>query len=404
VSFEHYISYGSTDQESLRDLVSCYDGLVVPGTIAAFQSDGTRGFVLSWSARNGKPYLIDPRFPLFQNALPQAKKSHVMLADVFGDAALVGQTAPTPTAFGAARVASLAANWVDFNVGFDEVKSKVFDKYASRLGEAVVSDKKSLPSVILPPYFMADSISDPWFAVSVELWEAAVKSADGTGIEVLQVLASTRADGLQGMLDRVNAGRDVVVWVSALDELRAKYSELLAYGEAIRDASGRGVAPFALYGGYFSILLGKFGLRGSSHGVGFGDHRDWIELPSSGAPQARYYVYALHRYVSVDLAVALWRISPNLIVDAGSDDPLVSPGSLSYHDLMRHSLAMRAREIEDAQARSTMELKLSLTAAAEAFSLAVAQLPGPVSMRRRAEELYSHLGLWAEVLDALMDA
>jgi hypothetical protein len=82
--FNHYLSYGSTDQQTMRELSGLYDGLLVPGTIAAFQAEGTKGFVLSLSARSGEPYVIDSRFPLFQGALPKAKKSHIMLAAILG--------------------------------------------------------------------------------------------------------------------------------------------------------------------------------------------------------------------------------------------------------------------------------------------------------------------------------
>jgi hypothetical protein len=68
--FEHYLSYGSTDQLTARNLTDIYDGLLIPGTVAAFQAEGTRGFVLTLSAAKSKDYIIDPRFPLFQNRLP----------------------------------------------------------------------------------------------------------------------------------------------------------------------------------------------------------------------------------------------------------------------------------------------------------------------------------------------
>ena len=67
--FSHLLSYGATDQKTVLELLGKYQGLIVPGTVAAFQRQGTGGFVLSLSATaDAPPYRIDPRFPLFQKA------------------------------------------------------------------------------------------------------------------------------------------------------------------------------------------------------------------------------------------------------------------------------------------------------------------------------------------------
>ena len=63
--FSHYLSYGASDQKTVVDLRDVYNGILVPGTVAAFQREGTGGFVLSLSAADSIPYVIDPRSPLF---------------------------------------------------------------------------------------------------------------------------------------------------------------------------------------------------------------------------------------------------------------------------------------------------------------------------------------------------
>ncbi len=327
-----------------------------------------------------------------------------MLAEIFGDPNLVNSVAPDPADFGPERLERLAERWVRFNQGFDEVKSKTFDKYAARLGESVLPDDRSLPGFLLPPYFMAEGVDDPWFKLSTHLWQMTERFADAGSVPSRRVLAATNPSGLEEMLSDVPEGSDVVIWVSGLDEYRSDFKTLTEYARAISSANARAVRPFALYGGYFAVLLGHLGLRGASHGVGFGDHRDWVELPSSGAPQARFYVFALHRYVPVDLAVALWRVAPELIVDARFEDSKVSPGSLDYHALMKHSLAMRAAEIEFVKTKTTDDLARELRAASAAFASATANLEVPQSMQRRADELYGHLGVWAAVLEVAQDA
>ena len=69
----------------MKELREEYEGILVPGTVAAFQKEGTGGFVLALSASTAQiPYVIDPRSPLFQQPLPKPKKSHQSLKHILG--------------------------------------------------------------------------------------------------------------------------------------------------------------------------------------------------------------------------------------------------------------------------------------------------------------------------------
>src|SRR5216117_1046434 len=138
-AFSHYLAYGATDQQTARELAGFYDGLLVPGTIAAFQREGTGGFVLTLSATEASPqYVIDPRFPLFQQRLTSPKKSHHALAEWLEDPRLVQEEAkPQPADFPPDRTESLAHRWIDINRGYAAATRQKFDKYDKRLGEPV---------------------------------------------------------------------------------------------------------------------------------------------------------------------------------------------------------------------------------------------------------------------------
>jgi hypothetical protein len=402
--FEHYLSYGSTDQQTVRDLAADFDGLVVPGTIAAFQAEGTKGFVLSLSARSSDPYMIDSRFPLFQNQLRSPKKSHLMLADVLGAPELVhSNQLPTPSDFTDSLVETIAQRWIEFNVGFDDVKSKTFDKYAARLNEPVLPENRLGPSAILPPYTMVGDRNDGWAGVSHRLWEASVAHATSKGVSVplRRVIAATSA----AMWDEIAATvehRDVIAWISDLEEFRPEsVAELHAYGQAIQRASQRGQHVFALYGGFFSVLLARYGLIGSSHGIGFGEHRDYIELPTSGAPPARYYVPRLHKYVPVDIAQVLWLQFPQLVACECEECHESAPASLDYHALMRHSVRARSREIAEWAALPTVNAVGRLRRDFGDFQEAVSRLVAPSNVTKRADDMYRHLQMWAGILQDL---
>lgn len=397
--FAHYLSYGATDQATARRLTGYYDGLLVPGTVAAFQRAGTGGFVLTLSATAASPqYVIDPRFPLFQQALRSPKKSHEALADLFGSPELVRPYNPSPADFSAELVERVAANWIDFNSGYTELARKSFDKYAARLGEPIEPANKRAPSYILAPYFIDRRDQAGWDLVSEALFVATRTAAAGDN--VVRVVATDSPHRLDAYLQAIPEDR-AAIWVSNLNEIMARSEDLAAYAAAIAHATAQGRQLFALYGGFFSVVLRAVGLCGKSHGIGYGESRDWVELPQSGPPPARYYLPLAHRYVSQDLAYQLWsRHRPLALCDCDvcDGDP---PIALDYQGLMDHSVLCRAREIADWAGR---DVAASIAALRHDFrifldGLDVAVLPAPVdALARRNVE---HLRNWRLALESL---
>ncbi|BBH16805.1 hypothetical protein Back2_10920 [Nocardioides baekrokdamisoli] len=408
-TFDHYLSYGAADQQTARELTGDYDGLLVPGTVAAFQKDGTKGFVLTLSASPASPprYVIDPRFPLFHQALSRPKKSHISLAEVLGDPGLVSGFEFDPEEFETGRLQNIATHWVQFNLGYTELNSKHFDKYAQRLGEAVVSEDATLPEAILPPYLMASSTDDPRWTISSELWrltqeELAARSAQ---VPAFRVVAAETAPALEGLLASAPESR-VVIWVDSLDELQvdlAGRARLVAYGRAIRAASQSGKKMFALYGGYFAVLLGSVGLNGCSHGIGFGENRAYVELPNSGPPPARYYLPAVHKYISQDLAQYLYLYAPALLDCTCRECADLGPGDLDYHSLMKHSVHARANEVRAASGKSAATLADELADSARFIARTLSSVGFPKNLDRQVQTLYSHLDPWAACLREIAD-
>lgn len=395
--FSHLLSYGATDQKTVLELLGKYQGLIVPGTVAAFQRQGTGGFVLSLSATaDAPPYRIDPRFPLFQKALTGAKKSHEALAALLGAPQLVNLFDPAPEDFGDELIKTVARHWVEFNTTYEDSQAGKFEKYAKRLGEAVTEDAKRGPAGIIAPYLVAEG--DRWWERSDALMRATVAAAPD-GVEVLRVLAVGAVPELDRRLGEISDTK-VMLWVSGLKELSVDPRILAEYGAAIRGAEERGQSTFALYGGFFSVLLASVGLRGACHGIGYGEHRSWPELPQSGPPPARYYAPRFHRYIGQDLAYQLWSRDPSL---TACECPVCKGGPpvLSYHDLMKHSVFARQAEIEGWGALELPAARERLAEERELLGkdLKDANLPEP--LRDPVSRATFHLPRWLEALSLL---
>jgi hypothetical protein len=401
-SFAHYLSYGATDQQTARRLSGSYTGLLVPGTVAAFQRAGTGGFVLTLSATSASPeYVIDSRFPLFQQRLRSPKRSHEALADLLGAPELVQSNRdPEPDDFTQDLIGRVARGWYDFNTGYMQIAQKSFDKYAKRLGEEIQPTNTKAPRYILPPYLIATKDEPRWWDVSSDLYTAT--RALGDESRFVRVVATDRAALLESELPRVDDER-VAVWVSDLNELTTSAADLARYGRAIRDASGRGIQVFALYGGFYSVLLRRAGLRGSSHGIGYGESRAWVELPQSGPPPARYYMPMLHRYVSQDLAYQLWARNPALAECPCRACDGEAPISLDYQQLMEHSVLCRAGEIVEWSELSYRSMRRRLRADYNTFAEEVGNMALPPGIASQARKSYEHLPTWMGALRILRD-
>ena len=236
-----------------------FTGLMVPGTVAAFQREGTGGFVLTLSATQAKiPYVIDPRFPLFQQPLPSPKKSHLELAQVFGHPELVSSAPPTPKSFTDPVIDDIARKWAEFNSTYRESVSGKFDKYAKRLNEPVAPSDAAGPSYVIPPYTICAGPSDPWWDIAQKLFDRTAHHF-GEPNKCVRVVAAKDAVYLGDLLGEASLDR-AAIWVSRLDELRTPSSTLQEYAEAIRSQSKSRL--FAQYCGFFSVVLSSVGLGG----------------------------------------------------------------------------------------------------------------------------------------------
>lgn len=397
----HFLAYGSTDQSTLKAATSSYDGIVVPGTIATFQADGTRGFVLTLSAAERKPYVVDPRTPLFQNAIDSPKRSHTTLAKVLGLEEVFAANSFVPLAhWSGANIALTAERWLTFNTQFASVTPKAFDKYARRLNRRLVQQDAEGPSWVLAPYLTISGLSSRERAVSDELWSATVDLAAERAIaqQLVRVIAVDEPRDLAAYA--VESGeREVMVWVSNLDENSLGSADRLReYAFAVRSMAEEGIRPFALYGGFFSVLLGSVGLVGASHGVGFSEHRNHVELKSSGAAPARFYVERIHRYVSVDLASELWRRDPTTVASYYPGFTGRDPQDYEYHDLMLHSVLARAHEIQVSRGLSARVLVDQLDSDLSSYLRQLSSMRLTEGLRRRMEQVLAPLAMWSNAL------
>lgn len=357
----HSLSYSHSDQVLLRDpgLDHCWDGLVVPGTLATYYFEGTGGFVLT----RGVPYLLDPRTPLLQTievrrATPKA--SHLKLAEIHDPE--VVETWPEHeialSHWQDGRWPEVVERVLDFQETYSGSATAKVDKYIEllRLAGRPLGDESPPedPLRLVPPYWAVEGVNDPWWRLTREAIEIALETREGQLLPIIAIREHVDVSVLAELINDLPDGcDDVFCWASNWNEADASSDDVDGWLSAVLAGDRRGIAVRNLYGGALSVLLTARGLAGVNHGVGYSESRDSRRLSATGAPPTRYYMPALREFFTVpnaqpviDYMPADWACRCAVCSLVTADDGRPEVGRLNTEGLKRHFLLCRHVEFE----------------------------------------------------------
>lgn len=366
-TFRHFLAYGHRDQKLFRGRVALYDGLTIPGTIAAYYQQGTGGFVLA----QRKPYFIDPRTPIFQAPFPRdrLRASHLELAAKHGPLveAQVRSGPIDPTTLSTAQAQAIVQAVLTFQQKFSQDSTQKVAKYLKILKEDVTGVGFLEPAWFVPPYFRSEQTRDPVYNVSLAMARFGATVTDPARVHPVvcltpQALLSPTA-GLHVGTD-YSAFPQTLIYISGFEEANANETELAGFWTLVRELASRERPAFMLYGGYFSILAQQAGLRGLSHGLGYGEARNAFS-PSSGPPRMRFYIPQLHHFFDLADAQAILSLDArrrNLFrCDCAQCHAARNAGrqaldTRTLEDAFVHFLHARRAELADVQTRGLDDL------------------------------------------------
>ena len=399
----HFLAYGNSNQAVLRSEAtrSAYDGISIPGTIATYFQQATGGFVLALN----KPYFLDPRTPLFQCNPDKIRASFYTLSSALGPEI---EGAVSRAGSGSAnlwnevrssyRPRSAATSWLDYQRQYVAESSERLDHYSHLIGRPLSHVQR--PHFFTNPYWMSDGIHSEGWGMTHDTIVEMVEMLEPTDVLVPIVAWHRSRDADWGTLrSMILQIRDlglsrVFVWVDSFREQEEPAEELRNLRDVVVFSRNSGVSLGMLYGGYFSLLLGAAGLWAFGNGVGYSENRAFPELPSTGAPPPRYYMYRLHCYLPADTASQLLTLGLEINLDVPSEHrtlvPHEDPAALDYKDLMTHFVLARGAELTASSGRSMQELSDELYSTAD-----------HIESHPRSSRLVKnvdYLRRWAEVL------
>lgn len=358
VMVKHYLTYQHNVQRYFRDHDEKYDGVIVPLSIATAFPSGTYGFVRALCSRDcNKQYAIDPRSPLFQKSWDRdsVRDPHRRMAEVFGEPFIskgLNLRLDSSDFDAKSTIESVTEGCLSYQLKFktSEQDLRKLEKYKKLLGITQLG-RLGDPQFLIPPYFQFDRQDDAWYRVCMRFVAAA--SEFKTDVPIAPVLhfqnwaAVQEPDGMFSELKRLKMSG---CWLYPNDfhEHDALEDELAKYRAVVEQAKSLRFEVSALFGGYFAMLMGHFGLQGFANGVGYGEWRD-SAYHRGGTAATRIYILRLHRFLDAPLAQTLLDRDPDYF---GKDTDLLSACVEAERPLIAVTLAetldhfMQCRELE----------------------------------------------------------
>src|SRR6266849_4626558 len=149
------------------------------------------------------------------------------------------------------------------------------------------------PAAVFAPYFyIVPQSSKEWTDTNLRL--ARTTAALDSSVSVHVVICADVSflmdrnflDDLRRDLPRTGA-KAVWLWFSKFYEDSATSNQLKSYRSLIEDLS-KNLEVYSMHGGYLSLAFCNFGLTGVSHGVGYGEQKDFVPVIGQSTPTVRY--------------------------------------------------------------------------------------------------------------------
>ena len=203
----------------------------------------------------------------------------------------------------------LAKNTLDFqknlieeiNKGGDGAIRESLQRYHEILNRDTSNQNELKPEFYTTPYFYFQSITDPWYDISLSLANETNKIENESAIYPIicfskELLINEKE--IDTLIDDYKKFDGIVIWISDFKERLENIHYLRQFAKFIEKIAENGKPIYNLFGDYFSLLLTKKGLTGYSRGIGVSEKRNVDAIAGGGGSPERFYLPFLHTYAS----------------------------------------------------------------------------------------------------------
>lgn len=286
-----------------------FDGIIVGANVF----EATSGATASLLGKKLKlPFYIDPMTYVFGcdldgirseqkrkgKTVVDYKRSYRSLAAKLGavfKGALDQNDPITSSGFPRSQVKKTCQSVVDYQLNCIRQEFSADEEYSE------YSEVIPLPTGVFSPYFYIHGDNKDDFDLFLRLTTATVQLQVEVPVHAV-LCANSELLNDSAFVDEVleklplTGAKGIWLWFSKFDEWESNADMLLNFRNLVEGLSHSGLQVFNRHGGFFSILLHKYGMTGLSHGVGYGEKKDVLQIKGPpNAPIVNYYVPALHK-------------------------------------------------------------------------------------------------------------
>jgi hypothetical protein len=321
-----YLRFGvHKDRQVMYENRTLFGGLVIPAHIFVYSINAIKAAILYIN----RPYFIDPMTYLLsetgieyyvtldkKNSTKKFKPSIAKLVGEYGLTELFQERDYKPLVvadFTADFIEKFAKSSLNLQLNLLEGESLV-KKYLEMLknvGEPEIgyANNSQKPMFVTTPYFFFDSIDSSWLDITLKI---AKKTQElQSEFEVIPILLTTSSCLTTELIEKISGFTNIILWVTDFNEKAAvnsdttrKIAQLKKIKEFISLATQKNIGTYNLFGGYFSAILTKFGLKGFSHGIFYGEYKS-KSTSVGGVPPSRYYLRKLHEFFTIPETISL---------------------------------------------------------------------------------------------------
>jgi hypothetical protein len=280
-----------------------YHGIAVGANVAAWGKTWVPEFLRSLS----KPFFVDPQTYVFQ--LPydyllkegELRKSYSAMAEKYGQ--IVKRiVSKNKRELNSSDFDDVYATKDFLKSTMDFQKKLLIPQTSTQkslleydeilgYGKKIMSPRLQEPEFLVVPYFHFNSTGDPWYDVNLLLANTAKELySNSSNYAVICTVKDVilQREEVDKIVEDYSNMDGIILWFSTFNELYQEKEVLKAYIQFIKRLSSKDI--ISMYGGYFSLLSSKFGLKGSASGTGITEHKDIRMIPTGGAQINRYYI------------------------------------------------------------------------------------------------------------------
>lgn len=381
------------DKETIRNLQEKLDGLVIPAHILAYQADVTSVFVSSFS---NMPFIIDPMTYLLQhskdnltNDVGNLRASIAKMCDEYDfniAKQLTGKRQLRPSNIHDAK--HFCNHVYDYQNSVEEKANtkKAIKKYLDRYGKG----NSFTPRFIISPYFKFDSISDPWYRLSLRMGrvmqEICSQKNDGLESGVIIFLSATNLDDdiIAEIASDYEDFRHIVLWFDDFNEMVVDSTAIFNARKIVSALSSFAELEI-LYSGFLLMTTAVEGTKSVSHGLTYSQHKSFRVTPGigGGLPE-RYYIPKFRAFRSLSQTDSIFHMSQELMCNCSVCDELLqgNPDNIVLfadepERLREHFINVRRQEADDMESFNRQSLVTELISVYDTYHNLISKLPNP---------------------------